>query len=87
MIDKKHGFNRRDFLKYSAATLATALLPDFMKETPAHAAALPEVDYGMPLRIANCSVVDVSRGGDGSGQDHNHGQGRYNRYRAVSART
>ncbi|HOD16641.1 MAG TPA: amidohydrolase family protein [Spirochaetota bacterium] len=62
MIDKKHGFNRRDFLKYSAATLATALLPDFMKETPAHAAALPEVDYGMPLRIANCSVVDVSRG-------------------------
>jgi imidazolonepropionase-like amidohydrolase len=62
MRDKEHIFSRRDFLKYSSATLAAAALPDLMGTSFARAAALPDIDYSVPIKIANCTVIDVVQG-------------------------
>jgi imidazolonepropionase-like amidohydrolase len=59
-----HNFNRRDFLKMSAAAAAAAALPDLALTGCASVPSriLPAIDYTIPLQLTNCNVVDVVGG-------------------------
>ncbi len=62
MNDNVHIFTRRNFLKYSAAALAAAALPELAVHAEAKQPALPGIDYSAPVRLTNCAVIDVVRG-------------------------
>jgi imidazolonepropionase-like amidohydrolase len=62
MIGEGFNFSRRDFLRYSAAAAAAAALPELAVRADAKQPAFPDLDYGMPIRFINCTVLDVVKG-------------------------